>query len=80
ALERLMVNRTTFIIAHRLSTVSNVDFILVLYQGRIVESGRHEELLRNRGLYHGLYSQQFGYIPPETEETGNGKAGVAGLA
>jgi len=80
ALERLMVNRTTFIIAHRLSTVSNVDFILVLYRGRIVESGRHEELLRNRGLYHSLYNQQFGYLPPEAEESDNGKAGVAGMA
>jgi ATP-binding cassette, subfamily B, putative efflux pump len=59
ALQNLMVGRTTFIIAHRLSTIVNSDKIFVLKDGRIVEEGTHEELLRLGGLYHHLYSQQF---------------------
>jgi subfamily B ATP-binding cassette protein MsbA len=59
ALYRLMKNRTTFVIAHRLSTVRNADRILVLQEGRIVESGTHEELLRLGGLYQSLYQKQF---------------------
>jgi subfamily B ATP-binding cassette protein MsbA len=58
ALERLMHNRTTLIIAHRLSTVVNADKILVLDKGRIVESGTHQELLANGGLYAELYATQ----------------------
>jgi subfamily B ATP-binding cassette protein MsbA len=56
ALERLMEGRTTFIIAHRLSTIVNADRIIVMDQGRIMESGSHAELLENGGLYHRLYS------------------------
>ncbi|HYN87883.1 MAG TPA: ABC transporter ATP-binding protein [Ardenticatenaceae bacterium] len=59
ALKRLMVGRTAFIIAHRLSTIVNADRILVLHEGRIVESGTHTELLRRGGLYRRLYEQQF---------------------
>jgi len=58
ALERLLVGRTAIIIAHRLSTIRNVDRILVLNQGQIAESGSHEELLRQEGLYAHLYRLQ----------------------
>lgn len=59
ALAELTVGRTTFIIAHRLSTLHNVDRILVLNGGRLVEEGRHDELLRRGGIYAGLYQAQF---------------------
>ena len=52
-----MQGRTSFVIAHRLSTVRNADRIVVLDQGRIVEQGPHSELLSNRGLYHDLLMQ-----------------------
>ncbi|HPH97722.1 MAG TPA: ABC transporter ATP-binding protein [Anaerolineaceae bacterium] len=58
ALERVMQGRTTFVIAHRLSTVHSADLILVLDRGRIVARGRHEELLRSSPLYASIYSQQ----------------------
>ena len=59
ALENLMEDRTTLVIAHRLSTVENVDQIIVLDQGRIVESGTHKELLDAGGHYSALYRMQF---------------------
>lgn len=59
ALERLMRNRTTLVIAHRLSTVERADRILVLDRGRIVESGTHRELLRADGYYAQFYRLQF---------------------
>ncbi|MCI0529443.1 MAG: ABC transporter ATP-binding protein/permease, partial [Nitrospira sp.] len=59
ALECLIQNRTTFIIAHRLSTLKHVDRILVIKNGRVVESGTHEELLQLKGLYTTLYEAQF---------------------
>ncbi|MGF1566976.1 MAG: ABC transporter ATP-binding protein [Nodosilinea sp.] len=58
ALERLLEGRSAIIIAHRLSTIRNVDRILVLKQGRLVEQGRHEELLALDGLYSSLYRLQ----------------------
>ncbi len=58
ALERLMAERTAIIIAHRLSTIRNVDRILVLKRGQLVESGSHEELLQQEGLYASLYKLQ----------------------
>jgi ABC-type multidrug transport system fused ATPase/permease subunit len=60
ALERLMDSRTCLIIAHRLSTVRNADRILALSNGKIVEAGRHEELIEQNGLYARLVRQQFG--------------------
>jgi subfamily B ATP-binding cassette protein MsbA len=59
ALEHLMRGRTTFVIAHRLSTIHNADRILVLDGGRLVQEGRHEELLRTGGLYAELHERQF---------------------
>ncbi len=56
ALERLMKGRTTFVIAHRLTTIQNADLILVLDKGEIVEQGSHAELLDRKGLYHHLYT------------------------
>lgn len=53
--------RTGFIIAHRLSTIKRADRILVIEDGRIVEMGTHAELLRQRGHYYRLYTQQFRY-------------------
>jgi subfamily B ATP-binding cassette protein MsbA len=59
ALEQLMRGRTSLVIAHRLSTVQRVDRILVVEEGRIVESGTHGELLERQGLYADLYRMQF---------------------
>jgi ATP-binding cassette subfamily B protein len=59
ALERLMEGRTSIIIAHRLFTIRHVDRILVLHKGRLVEEGRHDELLAQHGYYHRLYQLQY---------------------
>jgi len=59
ALERLMKDRTTIVIAHRLSTVQNADKIVVIERGCIIEEGRHEELLEREGAYHRLYTRTF---------------------
>ena len=58
ALERVLEGRTSLVIAHRLSTVRNADKIIVLDRGRIVETGKHDELLRRKGLYDQLYKRQ----------------------
>ena len=59
ALENLMKDRTTLVIAHRLSTVLNADRIIVMDSGRIAETGRHDELIRLGGIYNKLYEMQF---------------------
>ena len=59
ALNRLMKNRTTLVIAHRLSTIKNADKIIVLAQGRIVETGTHDQLMAKGGLYYSLYKTSF---------------------
>ena len=58
ALEKLMKNRTTLVVAHRLTTIRNADIIYVLDHGKIIESGTHATLLERNGLYHGLYAQK----------------------
>lgn len=64
ALERLMTNRTTLIIAHRLSTVHNADKIIVMDKGQVVEAGNHETLMRGKNLYYKLYTMKtFDTVP-----------------
>jgi subfamily B ATP-binding cassette protein MsbA len=63
ALETLMAGRTTLVIAHRLSTIERADRIVVFEHGRIVESGRHHELLAANGIYAKLYQLQFAKVP-----------------
>ena len=62
ALEKLLRGRTSLIIAHRLSTILSSDRIVVMDEGRVVNIGRHEELLARRGLYAALFEQQFGKV------------------
>ena len=59
AMDRLTEGRTSFVIAHRLSTIKNADCILVMKDGDIIESGTHDELLKNGGFYAELYNSQF---------------------
>ncbi|MGL6070465.1 lipid A export permease/ATP-binding protein MsbA, partial [Craterilacuibacter sp.] len=59
ALENLMKNRTTLVVAHRLSTIENADRIVVMHQGRIAEIGQHAELIKQAGLYHNLHRLQY---------------------
>ncbi len=55
----MLQDRTSFLIAHRLSTIRKADLILVVQDGKIVEQGKHLELLQKKGYYHNLYSKQF---------------------
>jgi subfamily B ATP-binding cassette protein MsbA len=82
ALEELMRGRTVLMIAHRLSTVKKADLICVLDQGRIVETGRHDELVAKGGLYTRLHRTQFGiaggYAPVSSEPADEQAVVVAG--
>jgi ATP-binding cassette subfamily B protein/subfamily B ATP-binding cassette protein MsbA len=69
ALQKLLAGRTSFVIAHRLSTVRNADLVLVIDQGEIVERGTHKELMKMGGLYADLYNRQF-YQPEADTRTG----------
>ena len=55
-MDKLMAGRTTFVIAHRLSTVKNSDCIIVLEQGRVIERGNHDQLIAEKGKYYQLYT------------------------
>jgi len=59
AFGKLMEGRTSFIVAHRLSTIQNADIILVMKDGNIIEQGNHDELLKKKGFYYNLYNSQF---------------------
>jgi ATP-binding cassette subfamily B protein len=62
AFARLMEGRTSFVVAHRLSTIKESDIILVMNNGKIIEQGNHEELLEKGGFYAQLYNSQFAVI------------------
>lgn len=55
----MMQGRTSFVVAHRLSTIKSADVILVMKDGKIIESGTHQSLLEKGGFYHHLYNSQF---------------------
>ncbi|MCB6480752.1 ABC transporter ATP-binding protein, partial [Streptococcus parasanguinis] len=55
-MDKLMEGRTVFVIAHRLSTIRNSDVIMVMDQGKIIERGNHEKLMKERGTYYQLYT------------------------
>ena len=59
AFARMMKGRTSFIVAHRLSTIRDADVILVMKDGNVIEQGKHEELLARGGFYADLYNSQF---------------------
>ena len=58
-MDKLMKGKTCFVIAHRLSTIVDSDLILVINNGEIVETGRHEELLAKKGFYYQIYTSQY---------------------
>ena len=69
AMDKLIKGRTSFVIAHRLSTIKNSDLILVMKDGNVIETGKHEELLAKKGFYADLYNSQFTKKHAEVDET-----------
>jgi ATP-binding cassette subfamily B multidrug efflux pump len=65
-MDELLEGRTSFIVAHRLSTIENADTILVMKDGLLIEQGTHRSLLDNRGFYYDLYTSQY---HPDAETT-----------
>jgi ATP-binding cassette subfamily B protein len=59
AFNAMMEGRTSFVVAHRLSTIRNADIILVMKSGNVVEMGNHKELMERKGFYYDLYMSQF---------------------
>ncbi len=80
ALQRVLKGRTSIVIAHRLSTIRNADKIVVLDRGGVVETGKHEELLTNNGVYARLYAINYGLKREQTEASGNGTADLQAAA
>ena len=80
ALADLMKGRTSFVVAHRLSTIRNADQVLVVFDGQIVERGTHQELLAMRGKYYDLYTSNTLGRSVETKVSGNGRYGVEAIA
>ncbi len=80
ALDRLIAGRTTLVIAHRLSTVRNADRIVVLADGRIVETGTHASLLKQSGLYRRLYEMQFAREEEQELAAASPRAEVSGVS
>jgi ABC-type multidrug transport system fused ATPase/permease subunit len=68
AMGTLLAGRTTFVIAHRLSTIRRADLILLMEEGRVVERGTHEELMRQRGIYYGMVRRQMESDSPTLDE------------
>jgi ATP-binding cassette subfamily B multidrug efflux pump len=79
ALDQLLKGRTSFVIAHRLSTIRNADQVLVIDDGQIVERGRHDELLKQKGAYYNLYMRQF-FNPEDAAPDPNGSHPKGSLA
>ncbi len=80
ALKRVLEGRTSIVIAHRLSTIRNADKIVVLDRGRIAEVGKHEELLRQGGVYARLYAINYGLNREKGQASGNGTADLPAAA
>jgi ATP-binding cassette subfamily B protein len=80
ALENLLKGRTSFVIAHRLSTIRNADLLLVLDKGKIIERGKHAELLASQGFYYNLYMSQFRRMEPDLDQDGRKPVGMAPAA